>query len=356
MRCQDIMELLSPYLDGALTAEEREAVRLHVARCPRCSAELEELRACVGMLKELPLIVPPAEFRVGLMKKLDQLSTQQGSSKEKNIFDRITGIARSSWYRAAAVAAVMAMTLGLTSLWEKEGKFLPIEPKPAGVVAVQEPQKTGGELPVVKEQQPPHMEQPSEPGTNPSVKTSQGSGVKQPEPKQGNAAAPVVNEAVKKQVENYVPKPSAGMVAVSATLKLDVVDTEATIKSANSITLGNGGNVYQPYSGSQDSGSMGIKVPRQSFEQVMGALQKLGGVLSYLPTEKDLSVQHQTAKAELERLKAEQGELQSKLASEPSEELERQLYDLNQAILKQIDAMKQLEDRTTYCLVNITLQ
>ncbi|SHK97840.1 zf-HC2 domain-containing protein [Desulforamulus aeronauticus] len=355
MRCQDVMELLSPYLDGALATEEREAVRLHVARCPKCSAELEELRACIGMLKELPLIAPPTGFRVGLMEKIDQLPSQQGSSKDKNIFDRVTGIARSSWYRVVAVAAVMAMAVGITSLWEKEGvQFLPLEQKPKGVVAVHEPQKASKEPPVVKEQQPSQVGQSSEPGASgsKSAVNSKGSGVKQPDPQQGNATVPVITEAVKKQVEGYVPKPSTGMAVVSASLRLDVVDIEAALKSVGSIALDNGGT----YLGSQDSGSIGIKVPRQSFERVIGALQKLGGVLSYLPTEKDVSVQHQTAKAELERLKAEQGELQTKLTSEPSQELERQLADLNQALLKQIDTMKQLEDRTNHCLINITLQ
>ncbi len=352
MRCQDVMELLSPYLDGALATEEREAVRLHVARCPKCSAELEELRACIGMLKELPLVAPPTGFRVGLMEKIDQLPSQQASSQDKNIFDHITGIAKSSWYRVVAVAAVMAMAVGLTSLWEKEGmQFSPLEQNPKGVVAVHEPQKATKESPVVKAQQPSQMgqQQSSEPQ---GAVNNKGSGVKQPEPQQGHATVPAITEALKKQVEGYVPKPSTEMAVVSATLRLDVVDIEAALKSVGSIALSNGGT----YLGSQDSGSIGIKVPRQSFERVIGALQKLGGVLSYLPTEKDVSAQHQTAKAELERLKTEQGVLQTKLTSESSQELERQLADLNQALLKQIDTMKQLEDRTNHCLINITLQ
>lgn len=356
MRCQDIMELLSPYLDGALTAAEREAVRAHVACCPKCSAELEELRACIGMLKELPLVAPPVGFRAGLMEKLDQLPVQQSNAKNSHIFDRITGIARSSWYRVAAVAAVMVMAIGITSLWEKEGNFLPTDQKPGNVIINQQPKEPGKETPVVKEQHPPNVKQPNEPGNNSGVVPNQSSEANQPTPQQGKASTPVVNETVKKQVESYVPQPSEGMVAVSATMKLDVVDTEDALKALSSIIQVNGGNIYQNYSGTQDSGLIGIKIPRNNYEQVIGALHKLGGVIAYLPTEKDLSVQHQAAKAELERLKAEQGELQGKLANEPSKELENQLNDVNQALLKQIDILKQLEDRATYCLININLQ
>ncbi|AQS59696.1 zf-HC2 domain-containing protein [Desulforamulus ferrireducens] len=353
MRCQDIMELLSPYLDGAVTAEELEAVRVHVACCPRCSAELEELRACIGMLKELPLVAPPVDFRAGLMEKLDQLSTPQGSTKKTNFFDRITGIAKSSWYRAAAVAAVMVMAIGITSLWEKEGNFPPLDQQSPEVIVVHEPQE-GQENTEINEQQPSPESQSNEPGSSSgAVPNSQ---AKQPA-QQESISTPVINQATTKQEESYVPQPSEGLAAVSATIKLDVAGIEDTLKAIDSLTQANGGTIYQPYSGTQDSGLVGIKISRQNYEQVIGALKKLGSVISYLPTEKDLSVQHQTAKAELERLKAEQEVLlQSKLTNETNQEWENQLKEVNQALLKQIEVMKLLEERANYCLINIHLQ
>ncbi|MGH7407675.1 MAG: zf-HC2 domain-containing protein, partial [Candidatus Methylomirabilales bacterium] len=51
-------ELLTGYLDAALTAEERSRVENHLAACGVCRADLEELRrnaAAVGNLPELPV-------------------------------------------------------------------------------------------------------------------------------------------------------------------------------------------------------------------------------------------------------------------------------------------------------------
>jgi hypothetical protein len=45
----DRSQLLSPYLDGELSAAAAEQVRAHVAGCPACAAELDGLRA-VGRL------------------------------------------------------------------------------------------------------------------------------------------------------------------------------------------------------------------------------------------------------------------------------------------------------------------
>ena len=43
MLCEEVIEQLSAYLDGQLTAAETEAVRSHLAGCARCRGELDAL-------------------------------------------------------------------------------------------------------------------------------------------------------------------------------------------------------------------------------------------------------------------------------------------------------------------------
>ena len=53
-RCQSVDELLSGYLDGELTQQERQRVEVHMDGCQRCSARLRELgklRMSVGKLQ-----------------------------------------------------------------------------------------------------------------------------------------------------------------------------------------------------------------------------------------------------------------------------------------------------------------
>ena len=53
---------LSAYIDGALDAAGVERLEAHLAACERCGAEMEELRATVAVLKELPQAELPRSF------------------------------------------------------------------------------------------------------------------------------------------------------------------------------------------------------------------------------------------------------------------------------------------------------
>jgi predicted anti-sigma-YlaC factor YlaD len=55
LTCQELVELVTDYLDGALPPEERDRFKEHVQMCEGCSAYLEQVRETVrltGMLTE----------------------------------------------------------------------------------------------------------------------------------------------------------------------------------------------------------------------------------------------------------------------------------------------------------------
>jgi len=53
MQCERVRELLSPYLDGELSAEERRAVAAHLGECHSCSAQLSDFRRVGQTLAEV---------------------------------------------------------------------------------------------------------------------------------------------------------------------------------------------------------------------------------------------------------------------------------------------------------------
>jgi len=55
-------QLLSAYLDGELLPAEAAAVQDHLLECAPCRAAYEGLRITKGLLGELPVAEPPAEF------------------------------------------------------------------------------------------------------------------------------------------------------------------------------------------------------------------------------------------------------------------------------------------------------
>ena len=55
-------QLLSAYLDGELLPAEAAAVQDHLLECAPCRAAYEGLRITKGLLGQLPVAEPPAEF------------------------------------------------------------------------------------------------------------------------------------------------------------------------------------------------------------------------------------------------------------------------------------------------------
>jgi anti-sigma factor RsiW len=52
-------DVLSAYVDGALTEDQAAAVAAHLDRCPACAAERDEVADARRILRSLPLIEPP---------------------------------------------------------------------------------------------------------------------------------------------------------------------------------------------------------------------------------------------------------------------------------------------------------
>jgi anti-sigma factor RsiW len=95
--------LLSLYHDGELDAARSSALEKHLANCPPCVRQLQDLRRLSGRLSviELPEIIPAEQARI--------LRFVRGSVIQ--VFDRLV---MRIGLRLAAVAAVV---LVVTSIW-----------------------------------------------------------------------------------------------------------------------------------------------------------------------------------------------------------------------------------------------
>lgn len=54
MACNQLVEIVTDYLDGTLAAEELARVRDHLASCDGCKAHIEQMRATVRVLRSGP--------------------------------------------------------------------------------------------------------------------------------------------------------------------------------------------------------------------------------------------------------------------------------------------------------------
>lgn len=100
MTTQHDPQLLGAYVLGALDEQEVRAVDEHLASCPDCTRELEELRAMEAALGEVPpeamLDGPPEGGDLLLQRTLRQVRAERG------------GVARRRQFALGAAAAVVA--------------------------------------------------------------------------------------------------------------------------------------------------------------------------------------------------------------------------------------------------------
>ncbi len=61
-RHRRLRDQLSAHIDGELDASAAERLERHLAECGRCRQEMEQLRATVAALQELPAVEPPRSF------------------------------------------------------------------------------------------------------------------------------------------------------------------------------------------------------------------------------------------------------------------------------------------------------
>jgi anti-sigma factor RsiW len=61
LTCQELVELVTDYLEGALSASERARFNRHIDGCPHCTTYLDQMRITIRTLGRLPEeTVPPA--------------------------------------------------------------------------------------------------------------------------------------------------------------------------------------------------------------------------------------------------------------------------------------------------------
>jgi anti-sigma factor RsiW len=54
LACREFVELVTDYLEGALTDAERVRFEAHLAECDGCTGYLEDMRRLVGSLHDAP--------------------------------------------------------------------------------------------------------------------------------------------------------------------------------------------------------------------------------------------------------------------------------------------------------------
>ena len=113
--CDEILELISAALDGALTADEQTELDEHLSRCPACSALFDELKRLREASADLEDVPAPDGFAGRVM---DAIAADPAQEHSDNVVPfPAKKRSRTPWKGWAATAAVVAVVvLGAVAL------------------------------------------------------------------------------------------------------------------------------------------------------------------------------------------------------------------------------------------------
>jgi anti-sigma factor RsiW len=69
--CREIVELVTEYLDGTLSVDDRTRFDQHLATCPPCTAYLAQVRTTLDLAAEARAAGAPPDVEVA--RRLDQM-------------------------------------------------------------------------------------------------------------------------------------------------------------------------------------------------------------------------------------------------------------------------------------------
>ncbi len=120
MDCNEIEELLVPYLLDALSPAERESVEFHVESCQECSLRLQGDGETVARLAlAVPQLAVPARVKESLFSRIGSLSGAEQVERRIGVSTRLwLNMGHNFLPRAATVAAsVLVIALAFGGVW-----------------------------------------------------------------------------------------------------------------------------------------------------------------------------------------------------------------------------------------------
>ena len=68
MKCREVVELMTDYLEGALTAADRERFEQHIVGCDGCRAYLQQLRLTLRAMRSVEGVPIPDRVQTELVR------------------------------------------------------------------------------------------------------------------------------------------------------------------------------------------------------------------------------------------------------------------------------------------------
>ncbi len=130
--CKKCKHLLFDYVSDNTTASQSQWLNEHLAHCPSCQKEYEEIRLMLSVLQEEPEADLPVGFQLSLHRKLVDAVQEKENKKAKSWMERIKDMPALRTIAPALVCLVLVLgvfTSGLFEDWKNSDSVFVNEPK-----------------------------------------------------------------------------------------------------------------------------------------------------------------------------------------------------------------------------------
>lgn len=336
-KCNEICQLLSPYLDQALSSEEMNSVKEHLDSCPQCKKEYLELLELKRMMDEIrnEEMEVPEDFLEGIMAKIELEETDKEKKQSEGINNLIDTFFKKPWI-PAVIAAMLLIALYLPSAF---GPFF----------------QMGGS----KEDSAQYSEALDN-GIN-AVSGMTRSALPAPEPQLTADNMKMMDAAETEEAATVERK-----IIKNAFLTIDVTDYKVIEEQIIEKTrvLGGyvaGSNSYY-YGAEQDllAGSISVRLPEERFDEMLIFLENLGKVKDKNTYTNDVTEEYMDIETRIKNLEikeqrlleilTKQGELKDLLA------VENEIAETRAEIERLSGRLKYLSSQVAYSSVEINLR
>lgn len=314
MKCRETRQLISPYLDRQLSPAEAEAVKSHLAECPRCRQEYEETAEISVVLREMGrnILPAPAGLKDAVMQQIEEEAAGKQAVGRIHRFSPL-------WRKVAgAVAAVLLFALAAVGL-NYNPDYRIADNTPAGnppAVNSSEPGKSDSNAAT----QPASSENSNSPRSTPETADS--------EKDNATAATEPSNKENDKKYEVPVILLNTAPEIRTTMLQIQVNDSTQTLNQVFKITDSSIEMVQKV----NDSGStiVRITVPKSEADSLIAELTSLGRVIKREENTKEVSASYSETLEQLLSLSKQRNETPDE---EEQERLDKQIKTLETQLL-----------------------
>ncbi|SHJ21485.1 Putative zinc-finger [Geosporobacter subterraneus DSM 17957] len=362
MKCTELNELISLYIDNMLDEHTNEIINTHIRECSDCRSTYQELKKILEQCSKLPMVDLPEDFETSLHEKLIGASLDIYGEKEEII--ELTSIKQKKrpidWKMLASIAAMFIVFVISIPLLNTSMKSAQREQMTMDNAAEQPQMFKAGSAPAA-----PPMDGSTARGILPEAEFNAGQyGGGAQENAQMDMAL-TEPEGLMKSVSREGRK-----IIKSAYVNIDVVNYDEKFNLIMNTTAAYGGYVessntqYKYYNANNPEealkmGNMVIRVPENQMETIVEQIKSLGTVTNFGINGSDITLQYRDTVNEAENLKIQEARLREIMGKANNVkdilEVERELSRVRGEINRLTGDIKRWDDLVSLSTVQISL-